>query len=165
MLERLWNRVLEIGERMTAKLPNGEPAVAEKVRYANARLTLEFSANMLGAGHARGAAERMLPRILGMAPYLTACIAPHRAAVSRCFDARMAGDSDGWVALLGCLALAAESIPRAQKAEKRAAFAAVRCLPMCSSQISVPPLSINRTPPWLPSTCGPIPWFEVQLTE
>eukprot|EP01048_Picozoa_sp_COSAG05_P024021 COSAG05_NODE_5460_length_1168_cov_1.087933_2_plen_134_part_00 len=68
MLERLLNRVLEIGERMAAKLPNGTYAAQEKVRYANTRLALEFATNMLSAGYARSVLLRLLVRGLACLP-------------------------------------------------------------------------------------------------
>jgi len=67
MLERLLNRVLEIGERMALKQPNGTYTAPEKVRYANTRLTLEFATNMLSAGCARSVLQRLLPRVLAVA--------------------------------------------------------------------------------------------------
>jgi phospholipase A-2-activating protein len=67
MAERLHSRVLEIGERMMIKLPNGHYATAEKVRYANMRLVLEYTANQLSTGRARGMLRRLIPRYLGVA--------------------------------------------------------------------------------------------------
>ena len=52
--------MLEIGERMLAKLPNGDHVTPEKQRYANARLTLEFATAFLAAPGA-AALVRCLP--------------------------------------------------------------------------------------------------------
>ena len=65
--EQLLSSVLALGERMAAKLPNGEYATVEKVRYANTRLALEFTTNLIAAGGAPGATVSAMPRFLALA--------------------------------------------------------------------------------------------------
>ena len=55
----LWTLIFSMTFQMV-KLPNGEYATAEKVRYANMRLTLEFAANQLATGGCRSALQQLV---------------------------------------------------------------------------------------------------------
>lgn len=86
--DRLATRVLEIGERMAAKLPNGTPAVPEKARYANARLVLEFATTFLATPQGAALGPKLMPRVLALAAE-SSCAAnktEKRAALAAVFN-------------------------------------------------------------------------------